>query len=71
MGLGQRNTLMYASPEDLNDALLEWAGGDPGAASWMLAAYGMAIHLMGDDTFATGCADLIEADLDPRLAKGT
>jgi len=63
------NTAMYASPEALNDALLGWAGSDPGAASWMLAAYGMAIHLMGDATFATGCADLIEADLDPETGE--
>jgi len=57
------NTAIFASPEALNDALLGWAGSDPGAASWMLAAFGTAIHAMGDDTFATGCADLIVADL--------
>jgi hypothetical protein len=65
------NTPIYASPEALNDELLEWAGSDPGAASWMLASYGMAIHLMGDDTFATGCADLIAADLDPETGEGS
>ncbi|MBA7502305.1 hypothetical protein ES706_00889 [subsurface metagenome] len=65
------NTDIYASPENLNDALLIWGYGsaDPGAASWMLAAYGTAIHAMGDDTFATGCADLIVADLDPETGE--
>jgi len=63
------NTAMYATPEALNDELLGWAGSDPGAASWQLAAYGMAIHTMGDDIFATGCADLIVADLDPETGQ--
>jgi len=57
------NTAVLATPEALNDFLLGWAGSDPGAASWMLAAYGEASRLMGDGDFATGCADLIEADL--------
>jgi len=65
----KENTDIYASPENLNDALLGWAGSDPGAASWMLAAYGTAIHAMGDDNFATGCAELIVTDLDPETGQ--
>ena len=59
------NMPIYASPEVLNDELLGWAGSDPGAAAWQLANFGSAILAMGDTTFATGCADLILADLDP------
>jgi len=58
----RENTAIFATPEALNDELLGWAGSDPGAAAWQLAAFGEASRLMGDDTFATGCADLILAD---------
>jgi len=57
------NTAIFASPSALNDALLGWAGSDAGAASWQLAAFGEASRLMGDTNFATGCADLLVADL--------
>ncbi|GAJ14570.1 unnamed protein product, partial [marine sediment metagenome] len=63
------NTDIFTSPSALNDELLGWAGSDPGAAAWQLAAFGEASRLMGDGEFATGCADLIVADLDPETGQ--